>query len=103
MVLVPLFDLRFLTELAAGGVGPSNRRHECPVSEVRDTPQQALTRTSETMGALITYGSSAAFRFEVPNGACCKWCRNFKSAALDVVHGLLSYGQLFGAVARHHR
>jgi len=27
MVLVPLFDLKFLNELAAGGVGTSNRRH----------------------------------------------------------------------------
>src|SRR5262249_45254430 len=34
--LVPLFDLRFLNELAAVGVGTSNRRHECPASEVRD-------------------------------------------------------------------
>jgi len=24
---VPLFDLKFLTEFAAGGVGTSNRRH----------------------------------------------------------------------------
>src|SRR5262249_16752746 len=27
MILVPPFDLKFLTELAAGGVGTSNRRH----------------------------------------------------------------------------
>src|SRR5258705_9416670 len=27
MILVPLFDLKFLNELAAGGVGTSNRRH----------------------------------------------------------------------------
>src|SRR5262244_1706261 len=27
MILVPLFDLTFLNELAAGGVGTSNRRH----------------------------------------------------------------------------
>jgi len=27
MILVPLFDLKFLTEFAAGGVGTSNRRH----------------------------------------------------------------------------
>jgi hypothetical protein len=27
MILVPLFDLKFLTELAAGGVGTANRRH----------------------------------------------------------------------------
>jgi hypothetical protein len=27
MILVPLYDLKFLTELAAGGVGTSNRRH----------------------------------------------------------------------------
>jgi len=33
MTLVPLFDLKFLTELAAGGAGTSNRRHQpncCP-------------------------------------------------------------------------
>src|SRR5438876_12039584 len=28
MVLVPLFDLKFLTEFAAAAVGTSNRRHE---------------------------------------------------------------------------
>src|SRR5882757_9451524 len=27
MILVPLFDLKFLSERAAGGVGTSNRRH----------------------------------------------------------------------------
>jgi hypothetical protein len=27
MILVPLFDLKFLFEFAAGGVGTSNRRH----------------------------------------------------------------------------
>jgi hypothetical protein len=27
MILVPLFDLKFLFELAAGDVGTSNRRH----------------------------------------------------------------------------
>src|SRR5262249_49108412 len=54
----------------------------CPVSEVRDTPQRALTRTSETKGHQPLYDSSAAFRFEVPNRVCCRWCRNFKSAAL---------------------
>jgi hypothetical protein len=27
MILVPLFDLKFLFELVAGGVGTSNRRH----------------------------------------------------------------------------
>ena len=27
MILVPLFDLKFLTEFAASGVGTSNRRH----------------------------------------------------------------------------
>src|SRR5712671_2506774 len=55
------FDLKFLTECAAGGVGTSNRRHECPVSEVRDTPQHTLTRTSETKGHSQLYGSRAAF------------------------------------------
>jgi len=27
MILVPLFDLKFLTEFAARGAGTSNRRH----------------------------------------------------------------------------
>ena len=27
MILVPLFDLKFLIEFAAGGAGTSNRRH----------------------------------------------------------------------------
>jgi hypothetical protein len=27
MILVPLFDLKFLIEIAAGGAGTSNRRH----------------------------------------------------------------------------
>jgi len=27
MILVPLIDLKFLTEFAAGGAGTSNRRH----------------------------------------------------------------------------
>src|SRR3954466_13563066 len=35
--------------------------HECPVSEVRDTPQHPLTRTSETKGHSQLYGSRAAF------------------------------------------
>src|SRR5437763_16103003 len=53
MILVPLFDLKFLNELAAGGVGTSNRRHyhdrkqACPgldptsakgLSSIRDQP-----------------------------------------------------------------
>jgi hypothetical protein len=29
LILVPLFDLKFLDEFAAGGVGTSNRRHWC--------------------------------------------------------------------------
>src|SRR6266508_6234930 len=33
-------------------------------------------------GALATYDSSAAFRFEVPKRVCGKSCRSFKSAAL---------------------
>src|SRR6185369_13060498 len=53
-----------------------------PVSEVRDTSQHTLPRTSETKGHWQAYDSSAAFRFEVPNRICCNWCRNFKSAAL---------------------
>jgi hypothetical protein len=35
MFLVPLFDLKFLHEFAAGAVGTSNRRHE-PPTEVID-------------------------------------------------------------------
>jgi hypothetical protein len=37
MILVPLFDLKFLTEFAAGGVGTSNRQHQgmpAPVAQV---------------------------------------------------------------------
>src|SRR5262249_9108569 len=40
------------------------------------------TRTSEAKGHWQAYGSSAAFRFEVPKRACGRRCRNFKSAAL---------------------
>src|SRR2546421_11416709 len=39
------FDLKFLFEFAAGAVGTSNRRHQCPASEVRNTLQHPLTRT----------------------------------------------------------
>src|SRR5215211_6785103 len=46
----------------------------------RSTP---LTRTSEAKGHLQVYGSSAAFRFEVPKRACGRRCKNFKSAALE--------------------
>src|SRR5215510_12306797 len=35
--------------------------------------------------ALGAYGSSAAFRFEVPVRACGRRCRNFKSAALVLI------------------
>src|SRR5258705_4951104 len=62
---------------------------KCPVSEVRDTSQHALTRTSETKGHWQLSDSSAAFRFEVPNRVCCKWCRNFKSAALAILETLM--------------
>src|SRR5437763_5114857 len=43
MILVPLFDLKFLTELAAGGAGTSNRRHQCNGSDVR-TSSPGYTR-----------------------------------------------------------
>jgi hypothetical protein len=33
MILVLLFDLKFLNELAASGVGTSNRRHELARTE----------------------------------------------------------------------
>src|SRR5215831_12055998 len=39
MILVPLFDLKFLCELAAGGVGTSNRRHLAGISKGRHTMQ----------------------------------------------------------------
>jgi len=32
---VPLFDLKFLNELAASVAGTSNRRHECPFESDR--------------------------------------------------------------------
>src|SRR5262249_49124660 len=54
----------------------------CPAAEVRDTWLHARTRTSEAKGHQQVYGSSAAFRFEVPIRACGRRCRNFKSAAL---------------------
>jgi hypothetical protein len=37
MILVPLFDLKFLNELAAGAVGTSNRRHEVARCEGGET------------------------------------------------------------------
>src|SRR5215208_4533466 len=36
MILVPLFDLKFLKELAASTVGTSNRRHSSSVPNSRD-------------------------------------------------------------------
>ena len=45
-------------------------------------------------GALESYDSSAAFRFEVPERACCGRRRNFKSAALVLVTLLLLGGAL---------
>src|SRR5262249_36598046 len=35
MILVPLIDWKFLNAFAAGGAGTSNRRHQCPGSEIR--------------------------------------------------------------------
>src|SRR5262249_19155942 len=82
MVPVPPFDLKFLNELAAGGVGTSNRRHQCPASAGRVTSRHPLTPTSEPNGNWPAYCSPAALRFEVPKRACGRRCRNFKSAAL---------------------
>jgi hypothetical protein len=36
MILVPLFNLKFLNELAAGAVGTSNRRHDMHGEPRRD-------------------------------------------------------------------
>src|SRR5882724_12853367 len=41
MILVPLFDLKFLIEFAATGVGTSNRRHYRR-AEARDQPVDAV-------------------------------------------------------------
>jgi hypothetical protein len=62
---VPLFDLKFLNELAVGGAGTSIRRHYWPASEVRDALQHALMRILEANGHEQVYSSGAAFRFEV--------------------------------------
>src|SRR4030088_1741175 len=55
---------------------------ECPASEVRDTSQQPLRRTSEAKGHSLVFDSSAAYRLEVPERACCGRRRDFQSAAL---------------------
>jgi hypothetical protein len=68
MMLVPLFDLKFLNGLAAGGAGTSNRRHECLVSEVRDTSQHIPTRTSETKGHSKSMMLAPLFDLKFLNG-----------------------------------
>jgi hypothetical protein len=45
---------------------------QCPDSEVRNTVQQALMRTSESKGHQQVYDSSVAFGFEVPIRDGCK-------------------------------
>src|SRR5262249_47131323 len=50
MVLVPLFDLKFLYAFAAGGVGTSNRRHQCPASAVRASLQHPLHELRKQRG-----------------------------------------------------
>src|SRR5229473_878243 len=55
-----------------------------PASEVRNTSRHALVRTSEAKRHWQVNDSSAVYRFEVPEGGCCKRCRNFKSTALGV-------------------
>src|SRR5262245_66537910 len=42
-----------------------------------------LHEPSETRGHQQLYDSSAAFRFEVPNRACRRLCRNFKLTTLE--------------------
>jgi hypothetical protein len=44
----------------------AGKPHSRAVSEVRDTSQHPLTRTSETKGHEQVFDSGAAYRFEVP-------------------------------------
>jgi hypothetical protein len=46
MILVPLFDLKFLHELAATAVGTSNRRHQPPMLRTRERTRGALRSRS---------------------------------------------------------
>jgi hypothetical protein len=68
------FDVKSLfnsTCMAAAELAQDcSRRVQCPASEVRDTSQHALTRTSEAKGHSLVFDSSAAYRFEVPERAC---------------------------------
>jgi hypothetical protein len=64
-MLVPLFDLKFLLEFAAGDAGTSNRRHQCPDSEVRIIARRPLLRTSESEGHSQLIDSGAGLGSEV--------------------------------------
>jgi hypothetical protein len=44
MILVPLFDLKFLIEFAAGGAGTSNRRHWLPIMRNKFLDNATLLR-----------------------------------------------------------
>jgi hypothetical protein len=44
MILVPLFDLKFMNEFAAGGAGTSNRRHEERACEFPHRPARTMRR-----------------------------------------------------------
>src|SRR5215510_949972 len=50
MILVPLFDLKFLNERAAGGVGTSNRRHR-PQSTIIQIVRKRKPRGIAMLGA----------------------------------------------------
>src|SRR6266571_1268755 len=86
-------DCLSLDDAALAVVYPAAK---CPASEARDTSRQPLTRASEAGGHWQLCDSSAAFRFEVPNRVCCRWCRNFKSAALATIDGIFSGGDCRG-------
>src|SRR5882724_11757687 len=59
MLLVPLFDLKFLTEFAVSAVGTSNRRHQRPCALWRDAGISACV-------TLETEKSRSARRTSVP-------------------------------------
>src|SRR5215510_7232047 len=61
-------------------------RHQCPVSEVRDTPAAHSDTNFGNKGHWQLYGSGAAFDLKVLFGSCCTCCRTFKSAAPVVSH-----------------
>src|SRR3954469_11019686 len=48
MILVPLFDLKFLDEFAAGGAGTSNRRHQT-------REERIMTQSYDKIDGVIWY------------------------------------------------